>query len=153
MSTIFGKIIRGVSDAAVGVVDTTFSTIGAGGLIPDGAYSSNKSADAWTAVQDVTNSVKNTVLNAVAPGAGTLLGGLQSLNPSQRSSGSGTTAPATLPNTGTQTSVRNSTPTVSTATTANRRTSATGSNINTTYIIIGAIVLILLVLLIILLLK
>jgi hypothetical protein len=98
MATIFGKIIRGIGDIVVGTADTTLSRVGLGSVIPDSAYSSTTSANAWTSVQKLGNVASNTALNAVAPGAGTITGALQNLNPKAATTSGSTvpTAPGTI---------------------------------------------------------
>lgn len=92
MSTWLGKAIRFVSDTAVGLTDSSLSRVGLGSVIPDSAYSSTKSADAWSQVQNLGNTASNSVLNTVVPGAGTVTGALQTFNPTAK-----TTAPAVSP--------------------------------------------------------
>lgn len=131
MATWFGKAIRFVSDTAVGLTDSTLSLVGAGGVIPNSAYSSSKSAGAWNQVADLKNVASNAILNAVAPGSGSVLGAAQKLNPSQRSgSGSSSTtgSPVNIP-------ANASIPASQTA----------ESSDTTTYIILGSILLVLIV--------
>lgn len=74
---LFKKGFNFAKDFAIGRVDNVLGLVGAGNVIKDTAYSSQKAADINNKIGSMNKFVANTALNAFVPGSGAALGALQ----------------------------------------------------------------------------